>query len=193
MPRPVLLASWVGYDTDGRTDIGWWDTLRLRLTMKRLQLERLHGQLAPLGACAAPLAARVGAALAAVEAQIAAVPEKPEPQAVERLAAVMVGEREAALTGLEPLLSAVPAALAAAPDDATRLALAVSRAGLAAHGLALAQVHVRAERRAGAQRGPPAARPRRLRRRHGAAPRPAGRRSTPRWARSPRSRSISAR
>ena len=37
-PRPVILSSWVGYDTDGRTDIGWWDTLRLRLEMKRLQL-----------------------------------------------------------------------------------------------------------------------------------------------------------
>ena len=37
-PRPVILSSWVGYDTDGRTDIGWWDTLRLRLEMKRRQL-----------------------------------------------------------------------------------------------------------------------------------------------------------
>ena len=32
-PRPVILSSWVGYDTDGRTDNGWWDTLRLRLEM----------------------------------------------------------------------------------------------------------------------------------------------------------------
>jgi phosphoenolpyruvate carboxylase len=62
VPRPVLLSSWVGYDTDGRTDIGWWDTLRLRLTMKRLQLERLAAQLAPLGEAAAPLAARAAAA-----------------------------------------------------------------------------------------------------------------------------------
>src|SRR5208283_5585920 len=44
-PRPIILSSWVGYDTDGRTDIGWWDTLRLRLEMKRLQLIRLHVQL----------------------------------------------------------------------------------------------------------------------------------------------------
>ncbi len=43
-PKPVILTSWVGYDTDGRTDIGWWDTLRLRLVMKRLQLERARGQ-----------------------------------------------------------------------------------------------------------------------------------------------------
>lgn len=46
VPRPVLLASWVGYDTDGRTDIGWWHTLRLRLTMKQFQLARLAAQLA---------------------------------------------------------------------------------------------------------------------------------------------------
>ena len=32
-PRPVILSSWVGYDTDGRADIRWWDTLRLRLEM----------------------------------------------------------------------------------------------------------------------------------------------------------------
>src|ERR671920_1001709 len=75
VPCPVLLSSWVGYDTDGRTDIGWWDTLRLRLTMKRLQLERLHGQLAPLGDCAEAISDRVAAALDAVTAQIAAVPE----------------------------------------------------------------------------------------------------------------------
>ncbi|WP_240756640.1 phosphoenolpyruvate carboxylase [Roseicella aquatilis] len=143
VPRPVLLASWVGYDTDGRTDIGWWDTLRLRLTMKRLQLERLHGQLAPLGDCAAALAARIGSALAAVEAQIAAVPERPEPALVERLAAEMVGRREAALTGTGPLLELFPVAIAAAPDDAARLALAVARGGLAAHGLSLAHTHVR--------------------------------------------------
>ena len=29
VPRPIVLASWVGYDTDGRTDIGWWETIRL--------------------------------------------------------------------------------------------------------------------------------------------------------------------
>ena len=31
VPRPLAVASWVGCDTDGRTDIGWWDTLRYRL------------------------------------------------------------------------------------------------------------------------------------------------------------------
>ena len=58
-PSPIILSTWGGYDTDGRTDIGWWDTLRLRLEMKRLQLARLLSQVV-----AAPeLAARIDQAL----------------------------------------------------------------------------------------------------------------------------------
>jgi len=38
VPRLVSLASWVGYDHDGRSDIGWADTLRIRLKSKRGQL-----------------------------------------------------------------------------------------------------------------------------------------------------------
>ncbi|MDB5416100.1 MAG: hypothetical protein JWR10_4435 [Rubritepida sp.] len=143
LPKPIILASWVGYDTDGRTDIGWWDTLRLRLKMKSLQLERLAAQLTPLGEVAAPLCARIATALEAVGTQIAAVPEKPEPASVQALSAAMVELREAAMTDLAPILTLFEQALATAPDDATRLRLAVIRAGFAAHGLSLAHTHVR--------------------------------------------------
>ena len=143
LPRPLILTSWSGYDTDGRTDIGWWDTLRLRLTMKQLQLDRLDSQLAPLGDCAAPLLARLAEARQMVRAQLAAVPNAPEPLATQAFAATLVEGREAAMTTPQPLLALFPAALAAAPDDTTRLALAVARAGLVAHGLALAHTHVR--------------------------------------------------
>ena len=40
-PRPVTLGSWVGCDTDGRTDIGWWDTVRYRLESKRTAFGRI--------------------------------------------------------------------------------------------------------------------------------------------------------
>ena len=74
-PRPVILSTWVGYDTDGRTDIGWWDTLRLRLEMKRLQLARLHGQVAAAGRAPSALrGARSPRREARSTAQIAAVP-----------------------------------------------------------------------------------------------------------------------
>ena len=47
-PRPVTLGSWVGCDTDGRTDIGWWDTLRYRLESKRGQFTRILAKLPEL-------------------------------------------------------------------------------------------------------------------------------------------------
>ena len=134
-PKPVILASWVGYDTDGRTDIGWWDTLRLRLVMKRLQLERVRAQVD-----APAVTARLDEALAAVEAQIAACPATPDPDAVARFAAALVHGRDAALVTPEPVLHLLDEAITASADP---LPLVVARAGLASHGLALAHTHVR--------------------------------------------------
>ncbi len=134
-PRPVILASWVGYDTDGRTDIGWWDTLRLRLVMKRLQLARARAQVGE-----GPAAGRLDEALAAVDAQVAACPSAPDADAVAAFAAALVGGREAAMTTPEPVLRLLDEAIATAPDP---MPLAVARAGLASHGLSLAHTHVR--------------------------------------------------
>ncbi|GBF25164.1 phosphoenolpyruvate carboxylase [bacterium MnTg02] len=39
LPAPVSLATWVGYDLDGRTDISWADTIRFRLEEKLRQVE----------------------------------------------------------------------------------------------------------------------------------------------------------
>ncbi|MEQ8934407.1 MAG: hypothetical protein RIE56_01280, partial [Amphiplicatus sp.] len=38
VPEPISLATWVGYDLDGRTDIHWGETLRIRLAEKSGQL-----------------------------------------------------------------------------------------------------------------------------------------------------------
>ncbi|MBV9749303.1 MAG: phosphoenolpyruvate carboxylase [Acetobacteraceae bacterium] len=137
-PCPVILASWVGYDTDGRTDIGWWDTMRLRLRMKQLQLARVAEQVAGTGT----LAGRVQDALEEVSAQIALVPTRPDPADVATFARALVGGRERALLSPEPLLPLFAAAIADA-DPATQRRLVVARAGLLAHGLSLAHTHVR--------------------------------------------------
>lgn len=137
-PRPVILSSWVGYDTDGRTDIGWSDTMRLRLEMKRLQLARLQAQVAGFE----PLATRVAAAEQAVTAQIAACPDTPDPAKTAVFAHTLIGERETAMTSPEPLLPLFETAIAAAGTE-DKLKLAVARAGLVSHGLALAHTHTR--------------------------------------------------
>ncbi len=141
VPAPVILASWVGYDTDGRTDIGWWDTLGLRLRMKRFQLARVREQTAALQAGMA-LAERAETALAAVDAQIAAIPASPNPDAVSAFAHALIDGHDAAMTTTDPLDTLFAAAIAAAADD-EKLPLAVARAGLRAHGLSLAHTHVR--------------------------------------------------
>lgn len=49
--RPSLptLASWVGYDLDGRTDIEWYNSLAFRLSEKAVQLGRYKERLEQLG------------------------------------------------------------------------------------------------------------------------------------------------
>lgn len=141
VPRPLVLSTWVGYDTDGRTDIGWWDTLRLRLRIKQRQLARLRGQ---LDACrsARAVVERLDIALNAVERQIDACPARAHAGEVSAFAHALVGQREAACVSSAPLRALLDEAIARADDD-ERLALCVARAGLVAHGLALAHTHVR--------------------------------------------------
>ena len=141
MPRPVILTSWVGYDTDGRNDIFWWDTLRLRLRMKRLQLARLQTQLAGI-ASAELLHERLTLAEAAVDAQLQACPTSPEPDGVVGFAKAVVSEREVALLSPDPLLPLFETAMSAA-SPAEQIRLAVARAGLVAHSMSLAHSHVR--------------------------------------------------
>jgi len=142
-PAPVLLTSWVGYDTDGRTDIGWYDTMRFRLVMKRLQLARLQAQVAEAGACAAALSARLAEAEAAVASQIAACPTDGEARATAAFAEVLVGDRDRSLVMPAALLPLFEDAIAAAPGPAIKRGLVIARAGLLAQGLALAHTHVR--------------------------------------------------
>jgi phosphoenolpyruvate carboxylase len=141
MPRPIVLSSWVGYDTDGRTDIGWSDMLRLRLQMKRLQLERVAGQLEGLPHTEA-LRARISVAVDAVQEQSAAAAGASDPPAVAAFARALIGRRDDAMVTPAPLLELFAPAIAAAEGDARR-ALCVARAGLAAHGMSLAHMHVR--------------------------------------------------
>jgi phosphoenolpyruvate carboxylase len=140
-PSPVILSSWVGYDTDGRTDIGWWDTLRLRLEMKRLQLNRLHAQVSMLPT-ADVLAERIGAARDAVDRQILLCPNQPDPPKVAAFAHALIDGHDTALVTPAALLPLFQDAINEA-DDHGKLALTVARAGLLSHGLALAHTHTR--------------------------------------------------
>ncbi|MCI2008116.1 MAG: phosphoenolpyruvate carboxylase [Acetobacter peroxydans] len=143
IPCPVIATSWVGYDTDGRTDIGWWDTLRLRLRMKLFQLMRLEQQIAHEGVLAPELSERLQNAITCVKEQISAAPNNPsDTQAVAHFARLMVEGRDRALCNATELTKLLQHAIDCAPPSA-RLPLAVARAGFLSHGLGLAHTHVR--------------------------------------------------
>ena len=145
VPRPFVVASWVGCDTDGRTDINWWDTLRFRLTSKHMQLERVLRDL-PDDACADEARRLASTARDAVAAQLALAPPlgaEPALEAVRRFAVAVVEGRGTAQTDSGALIAAVTAGLDACADEEARLSLLVVRAGLAAHGLSHAHPHFR--------------------------------------------------
>ena len=141
LPRPVVLASWVGYDTDGRTDIGWADMMRLRLRMKLLQLERVARQIAGVPETEA-LCARLEVAIDATRVQAEAAAKATDAASTAALARLLVGRRDDAMTSPQPLLDLFAPAIAATDGEA-QARLCIARAGLAAHGLSLAHTHVR--------------------------------------------------
>jgi len=144
-PRALQLASWVGCDTDGRTDIGWWDTLRYRLESKRGQFFRLL-ETVPQVPAAGDVRALVQDALNAVERQLALCPplnSQPAIGALQAFALALVGEREAALPDSATLLATLEDAIAQAEDEDTAEALVLARAGVLAHGVSIALPHFR--------------------------------------------------
>lgn len=49
LPSPFKFATWVGYDMDGRTDIGWHTSLRYRLLEKAAKLNSYISELEQIG------------------------------------------------------------------------------------------------------------------------------------------------
>ena len=47
VPKLFAVSTWVGYDLDGRSDIGWLDSFRLRLSEKKTSLDFYIEKLAP--------------------------------------------------------------------------------------------------------------------------------------------------
>ena len=151
-PRLVTLASWVGYDQDGRTDITWTRTIAARLADKLAMIERYLGKVDVLErassgdflAALQPLHRVLATASATVAHQIELLAAaEHDPAATAAFSRAMVSGRSDALVETAPVAALLDAAIQAAPDDERREAIAVIRASLRTHGLALAHIHVR--------------------------------------------------
>ena len=147
--RPVLpsLASWVGYDLDGRTDIDWWQSVALRLQEKAAQLSRYASDLAAL-ANGDPdrqaLADRLerASALAATQAD-AFDGDLSDPDRLIAAATALQGGGDDRLTSLSPILETLDGWIVATDDADDAARLLTLRSLMAAVHLGTARIHLR--------------------------------------------------
>ncbi|HUA33646.1 MAG TPA: phosphoenolpyruvate carboxylase [Candidatus Binataceae bacterium] len=152
-PRLITLASWVGYDQDGRTDVTSMRSFAVRMADKSAALARYRAAIArivawaplPLVKALEPAAHLLDRAIATVARQSALLAEaEREPHRMAEFSRAMVAGRADALVDITPLIELVDSALDRADaDDDLRIDLLVLRAALANHGPGLAHVHVR--------------------------------------------------
>jgi phosphoenolpyruvate carboxylase len=142
-PRLLTLATWVGFDQDGRTDVTWQVSVGKRLQLKEVALIRLVRQAAAIPGAGA-VAARLERARDAVTVQLDVLHAMGEaPQEIAAFSRALVDGRRAALADPAPLLADLAAALSNAEDDEARRALIALTADVETHGLCLAHIHVR--------------------------------------------------
>lgn len=156
-PCLISLASWVGYDTDGRSDIGWWVTYGKRL---KLQLEQLAHVAEVIGEVrrtggeghAASVLELIDARLTLAdkalrdELEVLDAFDPKSPAAFEALATMsreMLRLGTARLTDAGQLLALIERALAAIDGRDGQRQLWVLRAEIANLGLTAALTHVR--------------------------------------------------
>lgn len=139
-PMPFRFASWVGYDMDGRTDIGWATCIRYRLMEKA---QRLRGYAEALAGPAPDIAERLSAAAA----RAASFAERfggdlSAPAALSDLANALTADHPDKLTSLAPVIAELEARAAGLDEDGAQ-ALLVAAAAMRADGLGMGWVHFR--------------------------------------------------
>lgn len=151
--RPVLpsIASWVGYDLDGRTDIQWYHSTTFRLTEKAEQLRRYQARVQeildahPAAPGLAVLLERLD--LAAGETALQAALFSADLQSPERLVAAanrLTADGPGRLTDAAEITAALDAALAASAGNAALAReLLILRAQTESQQLGTGRIHLR--------------------------------------------------
>ena len=139
-PLPWRLASWVGYDMDGRTDIGWATSIGFRLQEKA---ERLAGYVTALGNLDPTVAAKLSDA-EAHSREMAALfaTDLSSPDALSAAANRLTNDAPGKLLSLAPIIEDLESR-AAISDKETATHLLTLAAAMRADGLGMGGIHFR--------------------------------------------------
>ena len=141
-PLPLRFASWVGYDMDGRTDIGWHTSIAFRLAEKAERLARYTASLESLD-LAHPLLATLKPATAFAQAR--AEEFAGDLSSAEALAAAanrLTTHSADNLLSLAPLIAALEEEASTA-EPARAVRLLTLAAAMRADGLGMGWIHFR--------------------------------------------------
>ncbi|RNJ62172.1 MAG: phosphoenolpyruvate carboxylase [Porphyrobacter sp. IPPAS B-1204] len=141
-PLPFRFASWVGYDMDGRTDIGWHTSIAFRLSEKAERLARYTATLESIDA-AHPLLATLNpaAAFAAARAEDFAA-DLSSAEALAAAANRLTTHSADNLLSLAPLIAALETEAETAPAERA-ISLLTLAAAMRADGLGMGWIHFR--------------------------------------------------
>lgn len=142
-PLPYRFATWVGYDMDGRTDIGWATSLRYRLAEKAQRLDGYAAQLADCGPAVAAIAERCAAAArlsGGFARELATLGD--DPADLSDVANRLSADHPHKLVTLQPVMAELES-LAAAAEPALARRLLVIVAAMRADGLGMGWIHFR--------------------------------------------------
>lgn len=141
-PEPYRFATWVGYDIDGRTDIGWATSIHYRLSEKAERLDRYAVALEALDA-GHPILDRLRAAASHTrELEAAFAGDLSDPAELSRVANRLTEDHPARLVSLAPVIAELENAASTADDLAAR-GLLVLCAAMRADGLGMGGIHFR--------------------------------------------------
>lgn len=153
-PRLTTFASWVGYDLDGRTDIAWTFSFKVRLMEKRaalvdvrarfLNIKHKIGDSDVVQRTSRQLTGKLDLAIAAVDEQLKALEEAGTgPGALAKAANVITRPDGYNITSVEPLTSLMTQLVQAAGEPQMKRALAALIGLVEATGLGASHIHLR--------------------------------------------------
>lgn len=141
-PLPFCFASWVGYDMDGRTDIGWSTSVHYRLQEKAMRLARYAAQLEDIDPAHPALETLRGALDHTAEMESLFAGDLSDPAALSDAANRLTAENAAKIVSLAPIIATIEeSARTAAPEKACRLLTLT--AAMRADGLGMGWIHFR--------------------------------------------------
>lgn len=149
-PRLVKIYSWVGYDIDGRTDIGWADAIRLRLQEKFDQICRYHKAAKKISEKAgenshlSELCQKLDQARESTERDLKLFNEDMHvPENLIAAANNLTRESERRMRSTTSLYPLIENCIKAASSDSVKRDLMVLRANIRVFGLGTARIHFR--------------------------------------------------